>query len=125
MLLARSGEYQADNFTKICGYSPHMVTALDKMYHGRRSNVSILGKIDDIIRVISMAISNILDEVLPIAVHPNLRRRKRELEKEDLEEMFILDEGAKDLAMKLIAKVLSPLDKFAAKHVDLLFPLAK
>lgn len=133
----RLGEWRADAFAKKMGYGPQLAKALSKTGYNRRENISFLGKIDDMLRVVFTKVHNVFDMVLPITTHPSVQKRTTELLKDhvdiyslpydeyikELYELNIIEEDVKQFMSKGLKSLLAPVDKSLAKLTKRLFPL--
>ncbi|MBT3298857.1 M48 family metalloprotease [archaeon] len=130
IVYARAAEWQADRFAKEVGYGDDLALALTKIGYTVRKDATVLVKIGDYIRLISMKLINIVDDVLPIFSHPSMRNRVKVLQdgivfESDLKEQLLLETTITDTLLLPIQKLLKPVDKVLGKNVDLLFPFAK
>ncbi len=131
-LYARSAEYKADAFVKRMGYGNELIEGFKRMGYSKRSNVSVLVQLEDMIRVISMKVIDIVDIFLPIFGHPSMRKRIMALKENNIifpNQYDIIEEGLlPDINKALIyplKKLLKPIDDLASKNVKTLFPLAR
>lgn len=131
----RLGEWAADGFAKNCGYGQELSNALVKLGYRQRSNISILGKIDDIFNRIFIKIHNIVDTILPITIHPSVKKRVTKLRECNFNSMdendirilneVILEGMVSDKATSILRATFEPLDKIFAKNVNVLTPYGK
>lgn len=134
LIKARAGETRADKFAARVGYGDGLISTLNKFDNGVRTNISVLGKISDYLRVISSTSANKEDQIYQHNVHPNTQQRIDDIKNVEeqvkvLESLIkyddILNEGLSEFLYGTFKLLISPLDKLVAKHAKLLFPLSK
>ena len=114
----RLGEYQADNFAKACGYGQPLQKSLIKLGYRQRTNISILGKLDDLLNLCMTKIMNFTDNIIPISTHPSMRNRVSALRESD----EYIQEALTEKIVPFARTVFSPVDRLLAKHAGALDP---
>lgn len=115
---AREAEYEADAFTKECGFAKDQVRALTRITSSIRSNVSFWIKLQDLLNKVFTSVHNVVDKFLPISHHPSLLKRKAALGESYLAEGIIPDQ-----VMQSIQKKCHEIDKMLAPKLHMIFPM--